>query len=252
MENIENIWTEYQQSKDPALREQLILEYAPIVKFVAGRLAIHLGQHMDFDDLISNGIFGLIDAIEKFDMLKGVKFETYASLRIRGAIIDSVRSLDWVPRTLRQKSKKFDQVYAQLENELGRGPTDQELADRLEISLDEAKDLVRDAAVLSIISLDDYLEQNNDPPFDTASDSSEDTPEGNINRMELHSFLTEAIEKLTEKERLVVTLHYYEELTLREISKVLQVSESRISQIHSKAILRMKGSLGEHKSVLFS
>ena len=250
MENIESIWKEYQQTKNSDLREALILEYAPIVRFVAGRLAIHLGQHMDFDDLISYGIFGLIDAIDKFDMLKGVKFETYASLRIRGAIIDNIRNMDWVPRTLRQKNKKFEQTYAQLESELGREPTDQELAKKLGLSEDEARDMVRDSSVMSLVSLDDYLDQNFDAPI--GSGSPEDTPEGNMHKKELHKILTEAIEKLTEKERLVITLHYFEELTLREISKILKVSESRVSQIHSKSILKMQGNLGDNKSILFS
>ena len=245
----EKVWLEYRQTKSPELREQLILEYAPVVKYVAGRLAIHLGQHTDFDDLISYGIFGLIDAIDKYDMMKGVKFETYASLRIRGAIIDNIRSLDWVPRTLRQKNKKFEQIFTQMENELGRSPSDQELADKLGISVDEARTLMRESSVLSLVSLDDFMEQNSDTSFGTGS--AEDTPEGSLGKKELLGMLTTAIEKLNEKERMVVTLHYFEDLTLREISKVLGVSESRISQIHSKAILRMQGELGEHRSVLF-
>ena len=241
--DLTNIWKEYREGKSPKLREQLILAYAPTVKYVAGRLAIHLGQYMDFEDLVSYGIFGLIDAIDKFDSDRGVKFETYASLRIRGAIIDNIRNLDWVPRTLRQKSKKFEQIYIALESELGREPTEIELAGKLGLSQAETKDLIRDSAVLSLVSLEDV-------DYDLGS-VDEDTPENSFNKQELREILIEAIENLTEKERLVVTLHYFEELTLREISKVMQVTESRISQIHSKSLIKMKSKLGNYKTVLF-
>ena len=246
--NINQVWKEYRETGDSDLREQLILEYAPLVKYVAGRLAIHLGQHMEFDDLISCGIFGLIDAIDKFDMHKGVKFETYASLRIRGSIIDNIRNIDWVPRTLRQKSKKLDQLTAQMESDLGREPTEDELAQKLSITVTEVRELIRDSAVHSLVSLDDYLEQNTD----LAMDSLDDTPEGHFKRHELRELLIESIENLTEKERLTITLHYYEDLTMREISKVLEVSESRVSQIHSRAMMKMQSKLGKYKSILFS
>ena len=243
-DSLSNIWKQYHESKDPKLKEQLILAYAPTVKYVAGRLSIHLGQHMDFDDLVSYGIFGLIDAIDKFDTSREVKFETYASLRIRGAIIDNIRNMDWVPRTLRQKSKKFEQVYTALESDLGREPTEQELAQKLNITLEETRDLIRDSSVISLVSLEDV-------EFDISSED-DDTPENSFNKQELRTILIETIENLTLKERLVVTLHYFEELTLREISKVLEVTESRVSQIHSKALIKMKGRLGNHKAILFS
>lgn len=248
MDNIDKVWEKYQETNSPELREELITAYAHIVKQVAGRMAIHLGQHMDFDDLISYGIFGLIDAVDKFDMLKGVKFETYASLRIRGAIIDGIRNMDWVPRTLRQQNKKFDQSYAKLESDLGREPTEQELSQKLSMTVEEVRDSMNKSAVIGLVSLDDYMEQNSS--FDVGQE--EDTPEGNFNRKELHSILTQAIENLTEKERMVVSLHYFEDLTLREISKVVKVSESRVSQIHTKALLKMQGSLGKYKYVLFT
>ena len=248
MENLNKIWKEYQETKSPELREQLIIEYSPIVRYVAGRLAIHLGPHMDFEDLVSYGVFGLIDAIDKFDLLKGVKFETYASLRIRGAIIDSVRNMDWVPRTQRQKNKKLDQIYVQLENELGREPTEEELAEKLSLTVEETRDIVRSSTVQSLVSLDDYVDQNAD--F-ANTDSPEDTPEGYLDKRELKGMLIDAIDSLNEKERMTVTLHYFEELNMREISKVLMVSESRVSQIHTKAILKMQAKLGKHKSILF-
>lgn len=242
------VWEKYQETNDPDLREQLILEYAHIVKYVAGRLGVYLGQHMEFDDLVSYGILGLIDAVDKFDILKGVKFETYASVRIRGAIIDSLRDIDWIPRSLRQKSKKFDQVYAQLESELGREPTDHELANTLGITPEEARSLIGESVVMTLVSLDDYLEQNDD----LKTEINKDTPEDYFSKQELRQTLINAIENLTDRERLVVTLHYFEELTLREISKILKVTDSRVSQIHNKALLKMRSKLGSHKFMLFS
>ena len=250
MESLDNVWKTYRQTKDPGLKEQLIIHYAPMVKFVAGRMLIHVGQHVEYDDLISYGVFGLIDAIDKFDIDKGVKFETYASLRIRGAIIDNIRKMDWVPRTLRQKNKEYEQICAQLELELGREATEAEVADKMNLSIEQARELMRKSTVLSLVSLDDYLEQNYEGSFGIGSP--DDTPEGHFNKQELHSMLTDTIEKLSEKEKTVVTLYYFEDLTLKEISGIMGVSESRVSQIHSKAIMRMQGRLGNLKSVLFS
>jgi len=254
LEDLEKVWKIYHETKSPELKEKLILEYAPIVKYQAGRLVMHVGQHVEYDDLVSYGIFGLIDAIDKFDAGKGVKFETYASLRIRGAIIDNIRKMDWVPRTLRQKSKEFDQVYVKLEGELGREPTDEELAKKLSMSVSEVRELMRKSAVVSLVSLDDYLEQNYESSSfgSIASSSPDDTPEGHVNKKELHRILTETIQKLSDKEKLVVTLYYFEDLTLKEISAIMKVSESRVSQIHSKAMSRMQAKLGKHKAVLFA
>lgn len=246
--NISLVWENFQKTHDPALRNQLILEYAHIVRYVAGRLGIYLGQHMDFEDLVGYGIFGLIDAIDKFDLLKGVKFESYASLRIRGAIIDSLRDIDWMPRSLRQKVKNFEKAYADLESNLGREPKEQELADKLGITIKEVRVLTKEAASVALISWEDYLE------YDTEYNlqAQHDTPESHLNKQQLREILAASIENLTANERLVVTLHYYEELTLREISKVLQVTESRVSQIHGKSLLKMRTKLGEHKHILFS
>ena len=250
MESLEKVWRTYGRTKDPALKEQLILEYAPMVKFVAGRLMMHVGQHVEYDDLISYGIFGLIDAIEKYNIDKGVKFETYASVRVRGAIIDNIRKIDWVPRTMRQKNKEYERICIKLEAELGREPTAAEVAEKLNITVEQARELMRKSTVLSLVSLDDYLEQNYEAGLSTGSP--DDMPEEHYSRQELHSILTDTIEKLSEKEKTVVTLYYYEDLTLKEISGIMGVSESRVSQIHSKAILRMQGRLGKYKSVLFS
>lgn len=251
MDNIDKAWEEYSKSKDPDLKQQLILEYATLVKFVAGRLSIHIGQHVDYDDLVSYGIFGLIDAIDKFDYEKGVKFETYASLRIRGAIIDNIRKLDWVPRTLRQKNKQLEQAYQALEFELGREPTEEELSEKLDMTLEETQTLIKKASVASLISLDDYLEQNHEADFSSGG-SKKDSPEALYEMQEVKDLLRDAIEKLSEKERKVISLYYFEDLTLKEISKIMEVSESRISQIHSKAVLRLQTRLGKYKSILFA
>lgn len=242
-------WERYTKARDPDARDQLILEYLPIVKIVAGRLAVRFYGHVDMDDLVSYGIFGLIDAIDKFDHGKGVKFETYASLRIRGSIIDSIRRLDWVPRALRQDNKKLDQAYAQLEAKLGREPKDDEVAESLGVGVDEVREMMRKAQLASFISLDEFSDQSHGPaPAASIAGGSEDEPETQLLRTEAADMLAAAIEKLTDKERMVVTLYYYEELTLKEISKVLSVTESRVSQIHSKAIFKLKNRLGGYIS----
>ncbi|MEG6611678.1 FliA/WhiG family RNA polymerase sigma factor [Pseudoclostridium thermosuccinogenes] len=244
------LWKEYSSTKDPSIREKLILEYSHLVKFIAGRLSIYFGANVEYDDLVGFGIFGLIDAIEKFDVKKGVKFETYASLRIRGSIIDSMRELDWVPRSLRQKSKEMEKVYAELENELGRSATDQEVADRLGITTDELSKRLNDVNVSSMVSLEEFLEQNYEIGVDVPNVNKDDLPEDYIEAAELSEILGNAIDKLPEKEKMVVSLYYFEELTLKEISAIMKVSESRVSQLHTKAILRLKGKLARYKSSL--
>ncbi len=252
MDNIDKVWQNYCTTRDATLKDTLIVEYAPLVKYVAGRLSIHIGQHVEYEDLISYGIFGLIDAIDKFDYEKGVKFETYATLRIRGSIIDSIRKLDWVPRTLRQKNKQLEQIYSEMEFELGREPTDEEIALKLNITLDEVRDIFKKASVLTLVSLDDYLEQNHELGFNIDANSITESPETKYEKEEVKQTLINAIDKLTEKERRVVTLYYFEDLTLKEISNIMGVSESRISQIHAKAILKLQNRLGKYKSVLFT
>jgi len=249
MHDMERIWKSYSATKSAALRENLIIEYAPLVKLVAGRLLMHVGQYVDFEDLTSYGIFGLIDAIDKYDPGKGIKFETYASIRIRGAIIDSIRKLDWVPRSLRAKNKQLEQVFADLTVELGREPKDEEVADKLSISLQEAQELIRKSAVVSLVSLDDYLEQNHDGGVFNLSLNQMDNPENSIEAMETKQALADAIDQLSDKEKKVITLYYFEELTLKEISAVLGVSESRVSQIHTKAILVLKAKLNHHEQL---
>ncbi|MCL2664420.1 MAG: FliA/WhiG family RNA polymerase sigma factor, partial [Defluviitaleaceae bacterium] len=181
----------------------------------------------------------------------GVKFETYASLRIRGAIIDNIRKMDWVPRTLRQKNKQYESVYNKLEDELGREPTEVEMADQLGMTVPEIQELEKKSSVFSLISLDEYLEQNHESSFSGIIDTETDTPEAYIDKQELHGMLTEAIEKLSEKEQKVIILYYFEELTLKEISAIMNVSESRISQIHSKAVGKLHVKLGKFRQILY-
>jgi len=252
MDNMEKIWQAYVKTHEPALKEKIILEYAHLIKFVAAKLAAHIGSHVEYEDMLSYGIFGLIDAVDKFDLAKGVKFETYASLRIRGAIIDNIRKLDWVPRALRQRNKQLDLAYAELEAQLGREPSGEELAMRLGVNEEEVENMIRKASVISLVSLDDYLDQNHEMPFYGAGKTGSETPEELYERQEMKETLAEAIERLSEKEQQVITLYYFEELTLKEISKIMGVSESRVSQIHSKAVLRLRTRLGKYKSLLLT
>lgn len=244
--DILQVWKDYKKTKDDQLKEQLILEYAPLVKYIAGRLSVHIGHRVEYDDLIGYGIFGLIDAIDKFDIEKGVKFETYASLRIRGSIIDSIRKLDWVPRDLRQKNKQLEAAYADLETVLGRDPTEEELAEKLDMSVKDTRDLMRKASIVNLVSLDDYLEQNHEDSFLATDDS----PEKTYDKTEVRNVLVSAIEKLNEKEKKVVTLYYFEDLTLKEISKIMEVSESRVSQLHSKAVTKLRTRLGSFRNIM--
>jgi RNA polymerase sigma factor for flagellar operon FliA len=253
MHNVNNqkeLWKQYQQTRDPAVREALILEYSHLIKYIAGRLNIYFGSNVEYDDLVSFGVFGLIDAIDKFDVNKGVKFETYASLRIRGAIIDSIREMDWVPRSLRQKNKELEKAYWEVENELGHSASDKDIADKLNISLDEFYKLLNEVNVSSMASLEDLLEQNYEIGMDTSGNGRQDRPGYEAELKELGEILGDAIDKLPEKEKMVLTLYYYEELTLKEISAIMKVSESRISQLHTKAIMRLRGKLARQRSLL--
>jgi RNA polymerase sigma factor for flagellar operon FliA len=248
--DIDKTWEVYGKEKSAAAKDRLILHYAPMIKYVVGRMSIYVGNAVDFDDLVSYGIFGLIDAIEKFDYQKGAKFETYAGLRIRGAVLDGLRSLDWVPRTLRQKSRQLDEAYSQLEADLGREPTNIELAQKLGVPAEEIDEEIKKSSLMALISLDDYLEGNHESGPAQPTDDNSETPENTFEHKQLREMLVAALNKLTEKERLVTTLYYFEEMTLKEISKIMDVSESRVSQIHSKAMLKLRTRLGRFKSIL--
>lgn len=245
------LWTEYDKSRTPELREKIILEYAPLVKLVAGRLSMYLGYNVEYDDLVSYGIFGLIDAIDKYDYAKEVKFETYASLRIRGAILDQIRKMDWIPRTIRQKQKRIDAVCKDIETRLGRSATDEEIASELGISDDEYREWQSQMKITNVVSLNEYMEQGAEVPAEgnQFTTSRFDSPEENIEKEELKKVLEESLEQLTEKEKKVILLYYYEDLTLKEISNVLEVSESRISQLHTRALQKMKTKMGDYMGI---
>lgn len=244
------LWDKYMKTKSPELREQLIIEYVNLVNLVAGRMGMYLGYTVEYDDLVGYGIFGLIDAIDKFDLAKNVKFETYASLRIRGSILDQIRKMDWIPRTLRQKQKQMDMACAKLEGELGRPAKDQEIADELDISLEEYENWQNEAQFTNLVSLDDYLEQGGDPKMDAGGSQRFEQPEQAVEKQELKQMLVDALKTLTEKESSVITLYYYEDMTLKEISQVLSVSESRVSQLHTKALQKIKVQIGDSVELL--
>lgn len=246
------LWDEYAKAKTPEVREKIILEYAPLVKLVAGRLSMYLGYTVEFDDLVSYGIFGLIDAIDKFDMMKEVKFETYASLRIRGAILDQIRKMDWIPRTIRQRQKKIDTAMKEIEMTKGAAATEEEIAEALGISDNEYTEWQSQMKITNVVSLNEYMEQGSEVPQNPAMHTQTrfDSPEESIEKEELKAVLAETLQLLTEKERRVIELYYYEDLTLKEISYALEVSESRISQLHTKALQKMKKKMGHYMGIL--
>lgn len=246
----QKLWETYRKSPTPEMREQIILEYAPLVKVVAGRLSMYLGYNVEYEDLVSYGIFGLIDAIDKFDMQKDVKFETYASLRIRGAILDQIRKMDWIPRTVRQKQKKIDEAIRNIEMRTGKNATDEQIAGELGLEQEKLTEWQSRLKITNVISLNEFLEQGQEPVMDARGNSHFSQPEDVVSESELKQVLEEALEVLTEKEKKVILLYYYEDLTLKEISKVLEVSESRVSQLHTKALLKMRAKMGKYMDIL--
>jgi RNA polymerase sigma factor FliA len=244
------LWREFKETADHQSRERLILHYAPIVKFVAARLAAGLPQTVDTADLVSFGMFGLIDALEKFDLSREVKFETYAIPRIKGAIIDELRALDWVPRSVRFKARELDKAYQSLEATLGRAPSDEEVADHLGISLQELHDVVTQISFVSVLALDDVVgggEERGEQRtlLDTLADAANADPTADLEGQEMRSLLSHAISSLSEREKVVVTLYYFEGLTLSEIGDILGVTESRICQIHTKAVGNLRKNLDD-------
>lgn len=247
----EELWQEYKSRRDPKIREQLIVDYAPLVKYMAGRLAVSLPPSVEVDDLISYGIFGLIDAIEKFDPGRGVKFQTYALVRIKGAILDGLRAFDWVPNSVRQKAKSIERAYTAVENRLGRSAEDSEVAEELGLGIQEFHQALNDVSSTTLISLDDlwYTDDGEGQSFkaiEMIRDNNSQDPETSAELAELKSTLANAVKFLPDKERMVIALFYYEGLTAKEIATILKVSPSRISQLHSKAILRLRGRLSAH------
>lgn len=246
----EKLWAEYSKNPSQELREKLIIEYAPLVKVVAGRLSMYLGYNVEYDDLVSYGIFGLIDAIDKFDLGKDVKFETYASLRIRGAILDQIRKMDWIPRTVRQKQKKMEEAIRTVETRTGKNASDEEVARELGIADEELSEWQSQLKVTNVVSLNEFVEQGGEPVMDAQNNSHFVQPEEAIAEEELKKVLEATMSLLTEKEQKVILLYYYEELTLKEISNILEVSESRVSQLHTKALTKMRGKMGSYMGIL--
>ena len=246
----QKIWEKYTKNPTQEMREQIIIEYAPLVKIVAGRLSMYLGGNVEYEDLVSYGVFGLIDAIDKFDTNKDVKFETYASLRIRGSILDQIRKMDWIPRTVRQRQRKIDEAIKSLEARTGKTPTDEMLAEELGVSGEELLSWQSQLKVTNVVSLNEFVESGNEPVMDAKGNFRFAQPEEVIAETELKRMLKDAMQLLTEKEQKVILLYYYEDLTLKEISRVLEVSESRISQLHPKALQKMKKKMGPYMNIL--
>ncbi len=229
-------------------RDELILEHLPQIKYIAQRISTKLPSHVELNDLVSAGILGLLDAIEKFDPNRGVKFKTYAELRIKGAILDSLRNLDWAPRSLRKKSKDLERVYRELEQQLGRPATDKEVCDAMQITLEEFYELVDQIKGLNLgsfheLSTQDDDKNNGEPLVKYVPDAPHMDPFFVFHKSEIQGILGTAIDTLPKKERLVVSLYYFDELTMKEIGKVLGVNESRVSQLHTKAMLRLRTKL---------
>lgn len=251
-EEDQKLWLQYKASRDQRIKDSLILKYASFVKYVAGRIAVNLPSNVEFDDLVSYGILGLIDAIDKYDPERNVKFKTYAKTRIRGAIFDELRVLDWTPRSIRQKARKLEKAYAKLEAKLGRDATDEEIADFLKIDISELHKLFDETKKSLLLSLDEifYDDEEGSSRFDFVENQKSDNPQLKIEEAEAKKILAEAISKLSDRERMVITLYYYEDLTSKEIGKILGVSDSRVSQLHTKAILRLRGRLSRLKESL--
>lgn len=244
-------WQAWKDDGDIEAKKQLIEQYLPLVDYVTNRMAIGLPKNVMRDDLASNGVMGLIDAIEKFDYSRGLQFETYASWRIRGSIIDGLRQSDWVPRSIREKAKKVEDAYQKLEQQYLRSVTDAEISEYLEMSEKEFTTMLHEIAITTVCSLEDPIrEEETETRLSLLVDERVKNPDHKVHEFFLKESLISGIEKLTEKERTVVSLFYYEELSLSEIAEVMSLSPSRISQLHSKAILRLRGALSRHKEQL--
>ena len=242
----DRLWEEYKANGAREARDRLIVRYSPLVKYVAGRVAVGLPQNVEQSDLVSYGIFGLIDAIEKFDLDRGYKFETYAIARIKGAILDELRSIDWVPRSVRAKARAIEKAYGKLESELHRTPSDSELAEELDLTDDQLQTTLGQISFTGLVALDEMLSGGDRGDATTLGDTLPDSGQGPVAAYEVEEMrhtLADAINRLPEREKTVLTLYYYEGLTLAEIGEVLGVTESRVCQIHTKAILQLRSRL---------
>lgn len=247
--NVKNeveLFTTYKENKNKDLENKIATLYFPIVRYQAKQQALKVGENADLETYISDGSMGLLKAMHDFDPAQGIKFETYASIKIRGAILDGIRKNDWVPRTIRQNQKKVFQAKETLRNELKRQPTEKEIATFLEMDITEYRNMISDASVSMVSSLEEHMEQNGDMLYDVSTIAKPESPEENVEKEELAKKLTEAMKLLTEKEKLVIQLYYYEDLNFVEIASILEVSGSRVSQLHSNAIYKMRPFMGKY------
>ena len=240
----QELWVAYKKKKDPRIRDAFVKQYAPLVKYVAGKVAVGMPHSIEFDDLVGFGVFGLFDAIEKFDPEKHVKFKTYAVTRIRGAIFDELRSIDWVPRSVRQKTREIEDTVNRLEASLGRAATDEEIAKEMNMGMEDFQKTMLKISGTSVLSLNDiwYTGDDSDkvPIVDSIESPHSLNPDVIVEKEAVKKVIVRAIDELPEKEKKVLVLYYYEDLTLKEIGKILEVTESRISQLHTKAIMRLR------------
>lgn len=253
--DIKKVWIEYKKTGKREHKDILIEEYIPLVKITAGRLkSTIISSSVEMDDLVSYGVLGLLDAIEKYDMDKNVKFETYAQMRIRGSMIDQLRKNDWAPRSMRQKARQIENACHDLENKLGRYPTEKEVADFLDMEINDYLELLGQISALSMVSLEEMLENRMESKVGVAAGEDGEfrtsQPEGLVQEKEMKGLLSTAINELPEREKLLITLYYFEELTYKEIGAILSISESRVSQLHTKAVMKMRKRLSEHKTDL--
>lgn len=243
----DELWKEFKKTRSPELRDAFIRKYMPLVKYVAGKVATGMPGNVEFDDLVGFGQFGLLDAINKYDPAKNVKFKTYAVTRIRGSMIDELRVLDWVPRSVRQKAREIEDAIVEVESRLGRPATDAEIADSMGMSEEEFQQVLMRVSGISMLSLDDVWYPGDDsdriPIGDSIESPASYNPDVIVEREEIRRVISESIKELPEKEKMVLVLYYHEDLTFKEIGQVLNVSESRISQLHSKANLRLRSRL---------
>src|SRR5918997_413626 len=249
-DSLSTAWDDYKETGSSEARDRLILHYSPLVKYVAGRVAVGLPANIEQADLISYGIFGLIDAIDKYDRERGIKFETYAISRIRGSIIDELRAIDWVPRSVRFKAREVEKAYTSLENKLKRPPSDAEIAEEMGISVDELNHIYTQLSTVSLVALDELMAVDGAQGdklslVDTLEDTKTAGPMEAFESEEMRSILTGAINRLPEREKMVVTLYYFEQLTLAQIGEIMGVTESRICQMHTKAVLALRGKITE-------
>lgn len=240
---IEQLWVQYKEQNDKEAKDELIIQYVSLVKIIAGRLYTSYNAHVEYDDLLSYGIIGLIDAIDKFDHKKEIKFETYANIRIRGAIIDQIRHMDWIPRSTRQKYKKIEEAISNLQKKHGNEFSDEQVADELNMTLEDYNKMLGEATTYSVVSLEEKIEDSLN--FDIASEAVDFQPEENYVEKEMKKILAATIDRLPEKEMRVMQSYYYSELTYKEIAEILGISESRVSQIHTKAISKLKVALND-------